>query len=818
MRIAELIIEALDLENKKWIDEQLSELNYSPSQWDDIFGNEDRIYIPISPYQPNDDVVHALQDAGYFITDYQKGLAVESAKDIKMSLEKVLNKDKKTLKLYHDDPARTNKNLIPDPSVILKINKMNFELVDYQKGIVKKLSNPRVVKIGSILKNVIKDQSLLRKFETDPLVKNKSQAKQLVVISRNKYDVAEMSTGKKWESCLNLDTGSNAKYIPTDIAEGVIVAYLIDNDDIALDDPHARIAIKPFINEDDYTIAFGAHDRVYSKHGSYPEEFVDIVVNWVNSVNESRKLDGVFYLSKNVYNHNEFNSTIKRLGSAATTFDRYGSKWRNVPSAELNEDYLTSVVYNNPNMLVKLFSELPDKLLSSLVIKLADSLASFDEYSSILYVIKTDLLPSSENIKKLQPVINAFKYYFYIYLPDDQKTNVDTIKEYLSHSGSLSEVPLDTLPKNQQNKIIAFAVSKGIILLSDLDEKYFNYITVKNSLKRNAHNLSIIPHDTPRYMALAAYAIKKDPSCVKHLNDDISDKELNELIMDVLVHYYHSVLGSFNSQVLYDNLSEKHRTKFVCQAIFYSLLKNGRFGSSFSVLAKNQNSWNKTNASMYLQVTRDVSAIPKEYVTEDLLIKYIENGGSPHYASIKPYITKNIQVALVKKWYGNIALFPQSNELQMLATQSLLSMYSTPAWQQIYSGTKIIYNDPVNKFLDLLTRPVSNEIFELIERTIPNIIINRHNRSVSLNQYKIDFDKIKKNPRHINTVLSTQPYYAELANYAVIKEPSLINNQDVNNAIDESTALELVQTNPKLYHKLTLAMQKKIKQNDQPLP
>jgi len=57
----------------------------------------------------------------------------------------------------------------------------------------------------------------------------KAQAKdEMIVLSRNAYDLARMSTQREWTSCMSMTGGNYDDYVPQDIKQGTLVAYVVD--------------------------------------------------------------------------------------------------------------------------------------------------------------------------------------------------------------------------------------------------------------------------------------------------------------------------------------------------------------------------------------------------------------------------------------------------------------------------------------------------------------------------------------------------------------------------------------------------------------
>ncbi len=120
-----------------------------------------------------------------------------------------------------------------------------------------------------------------------------------VIISRNTTDIATMSTGRPWTSCMDLKDGVNAHHVARAMKDGMIVAYLISGSAeqaqaIASDTNQpinalARIAIKPmrrYMSKVDVTnnapAGFGwPEDKVYHANRADISGFKETVTQWV---------------------------------------------------------------------------------------------------------------------------------------------------------------------------------------------------------------------------------------------------------------------------------------------------------------------------------------------------------------------------------------------------------------------------------------------------------------------------------------------------------------------------------------------------------
>ena len=126
---------------------------------------------------------------------------------------------------------------------------------------------------------------LLKLYDESPEVKLARENKTLtfyIVFSKHAYDVAGMSTNRGWSSCMNLYQGVNARYIQHDVKDGTMVAYLVKNDDLNIERPVARVAIKPFVNIDDESnVFYEPEERVY---GTPPLTFLEVLTKIINDV------------------------------------------------------------------------------------------------------------------------------------------------------------------------------------------------------------------------------------------------------------------------------------------------------------------------------------------------------------------------------------------------------------------------------------------------------------------------------------------------------------------------------------------------------
>lgn len=200
-------------------------------------------------------------------------------------------KDRNAFRIYIpiSNEKISSNDIKPIPAIESFLTQNGYSIIDYRKGIVFDENKKQQIKIGKVLQKFDRND-LLNLFNTDTN-REATRSQHIVVISRHPYDIAGMSTNRGWTSCMNLNTGQYRKYVPIDIREGTIVAYVIKREDKNITNPVGRILIKPFID------SLGSN-KVYLVPESYcygtgVDGFSDAVEKWVNEVNRSHDLDDI---------------------------------------------------------------------------------------------------------------------------------------------------------------------------------------------------------------------------------------------------------------------------------------------------------------------------------------------------------------------------------------------------------------------------------------------------------------------------------------------------------------------------------------------
>lgn len=235
-------------------------------------------------------------------------------KSFKQFLLEGLNKDQKEIVDSwgsSDIPQRISGHVIPagqhrvtipleDPServdahpdVEKHLRDNGYDIHDYRKGLA--LEPPktnmmgkttrRPIKIGKALEATNAPDELKKTYVThsNEARKGGTASGLQIVVSRHPHDVAAMSTGQGWESCMTMGGGSNEHYLKNDVLNGTHVAYLTKAGEKQSNNPAdhaiARIALKPYHGSDGSTILH-PENKLY---GDADSTFERAVGNWAN--------------------------------------------------------------------------------------------------------------------------------------------------------------------------------------------------------------------------------------------------------------------------------------------------------------------------------------------------------------------------------------------------------------------------------------------------------------------------------------------------------------------------------------------------------
>lgn len=161
----------------------------------------------------------------------------------------------------------------------------------------------RMTSIGKALGRTKAAPELKQKFDNDPNRQTRSESLS-VAITHNPHHVAGMSTDRGWTSCMHMYDGCNTNQIEKDIQHGTHTAYLIHKDDKNIENPIARLNLKPHVNESGHTI-LRPDKNIY---GSGNDQFHNTVKEWSETHfpmknGTYRPHDDIYEEAGNTYRH-----------------------------------------------------------------------------------------------------------------------------------------------------------------------------------------------------------------------------------------------------------------------------------------------------------------------------------------------------------------------------------------------------------------------------------------------------------------------------------------------------------------------------------
>jgi hypothetical protein len=261
----------------------------------------------------------------YILTDYKAGLAQPEGKKNQYKIMRILNAMEETqLKKIDDELASSE----------ISPSKATQERNSWKK-----------------FYTGIKDE-----FMNDPIRSAKGSGLK-VVISRDIHDIASMSTGRGWTSCMHLRTGLHKNDPYCEVRNGGFVAYLVKEGDEDVKSPIARLHIRRFQNPKGESIAV-PEEQVYGADTPYLIEFMK---DWIAS-KQGRFKAGIYRRKGGKYS-DTFEKTKNVLVPPETDpkyYEKYFKKWINLgidqrgqgPRREIIKKMISNVVkFSDPTKI-----------------------------------------------------------------------------------------------------------------------------------------------------------------------------------------------------------------------------------------------------------------------------------------------------------------------------------------------------------------------------------------------------------------------------------------------------------------------------------
>ena len=383
------------------------------------------------------------------------------------------------------------------------IEKHQFTVKDYIKGIAFDEKNQRDIKIGKVLTLVSKKEKeysskkkgedLFSRFTKDPKRAQAKKASFLVVFTKDKYDIATMSADRTWESCMDiLSVGRYTHYVKSDIKEGTFVAYIIESTDTNIQKPLGRISIKPYIKIDkdreisdsiesgDDVVNY-AEEETYGNIPGGKDKFIDFVDDMMKKV---QKISGRYDRSACLYPDSDRNWFMDKDAEDKTMSAalKYGKRlpeelFMKVPEESM-ENYIDKLINNNNYLEDYEFKKATDtQKIKYINIKLKKG----------NFLFNNEFKSATDEQKKKSIVIKLKKGEYLDYdefqiATDEQKQKSIVIK--LEKGDSLSYNEFQIATDEQKQKHVRITLDKSGNLTSEefqiaTDEQKKEYINTK---------------------------------------------------------------------------------------------------------------------------------------------------------------------------------------------------------------------------------------------------------------------------------------------------------------------------------------------------
>ena len=187
----------------------------------------------------------------------------------------------------------------------------------------------RTIGLGKVF-GILDRPDLEKLYSTDIMSRDlqKQSVSTLLVFSYHPYDIAGMSTGRSWRSCMTIATpkdegGVNSHYVSQDLIAGTFICYLVASTDTNIRSPYARVLIKPFINtENPSQIVFVPELRPYvpKPFAGGTGAFIRTVEDIINDAHDNEYV-GRFRMDERLYCDSGQREVVKLPGST----ERYES-------------------------------------------------------------------------------------------------------------------------------------------------------------------------------------------------------------------------------------------------------------------------------------------------------------------------------------------------------------------------------------------------------------------------------------------------------------------------------------------------------------
>ena len=140
-------------------------------------------------------------------------------------------------------PAQDSEGMRTERNIRKHLAHIGYNVTDYAQGYATDAAGKQQFRIGKLLKEKL--PFLYEAFAQD----TSRMSNTMVVISQDPNDIARMSAGRDWGSCMSPWKEEFNHFVHKDIEHGTLVAYLVSKNDPDAHAPLARVLIKPYTDQ-----------------------------------------------------------------------------------------------------------------------------------------------------------------------------------------------------------------------------------------------------------------------------------------------------------------------------------------------------------------------------------------------------------------------------------------------------------------------------------------------------------------------------------------------------------------------------------------
>ena len=423
----------------------------------------------------------------------------------------------------------------------------NFSIKDYKDGVALDTKNNREISLNKALTIVSKKEPNAKELiDRYADIKSKGATNKdedlMIIFSSAKYDITGMSTGRGWDSCMNVIEGGNKRYVKLDIKEGSIICYLTKVSDTNLKKPLGRILIKPYFNsENNKDVILYAEYKTYGLKVPNPEKFIDVVDDYME---KTQKLSGSYKRLECLYADSERNSVENKETIQKRALDKL-DKGNSLTSMEF-----VSLPSKNKKIYIDELNK-EGKRLSKVVY-------SFATQSQKKFYIRRRLKNEAEiEDYEFKSASKELKYEIIDYKLENEV-------------GSIYHYELEVATPEQKDRFIDKLIAKNIINipdyylqeLSDKQQKFYIEKVLEKG-KRYFSNFEIKLMSEEQFLKFISNLYKNNDFIYQDTASSLSSRNMEILVDYIIENHIHEIKKRSSRY----NLTEKQIEKYINKLI-----------------------------------------------------------------------------------------------------------------------------------------------------------------------------------------------------------------------------------------------------------